>query len=179
MYESFYDIPQYTKSSRYECDVAWQYLENQLNTFQESYDGGLELCPDFQRGHVWTDNQQIAYIEFNLRGGTSGRDIYFNATDFDGFTSSIQLVDGLQRLTAVRKFLANEIPAFGQLRNEYKGRLDPVRFRFRVHVNDLPTRADVLKWYLEMNSGGTPHSEDELNRVSMLWMNEVRKLNGN
>lgn len=172
MYETFYDIPQFTKSSRYEVDCSWQYLEDQLKTMNESYDGGLELCPDFQRGHVWTEAQQIAFVEFCLRGGTSGRNIFFNATGFEYFSSSVQLVDGLQRLTAVRRFLANEIPAFGQLQNEYKGRLDPVRFRFRFHINDLPTRSAVLKWYLEMNSGGTPHSESELQRVQNLLKEE-------
>ena len=28
---------------------------------------GLQLNPDFQRGHVWTEEQQIAWIEYHLR----------------------------------------------------------------------------------------------------------------
>ena len=38
----------------------------------------LQLTPNFQRGYVWTEYQQIKYVEFILRGGKSGRDFYFN-----------------------------------------------------------------------------------------------------
>jgi hypothetical protein len=32
-------------------------------------------------------------------------------------------------------------------------------------VNDLKTREEVLQWYLDLNSGGVVHTEEELNRV--------------
>lgn len=38
----------------------------------------LQLNPEFQREHIWTQGQQEKYIEFILRGGKSGRDFYFN-----------------------------------------------------------------------------------------------------
>ena len=34
---------------------------------------GLQLNPDFQRGHVWTEDQQVKFLEFILRGGKTGR----------------------------------------------------------------------------------------------------------
>ena len=37
---------------------------------------GLQMQPWFQRQHVWTEDQQVAYIEFFLKGGISGRDIF-------------------------------------------------------------------------------------------------------
>ena len=42
----------------------------------------------------------------------------------------------------------------------------------RIHINDLPTKEEVLRWYLEMNAGGTPHSADEINRVNSLLAHE-------
>lgn len=30
---------------------------------------GLQMQPWFQRQHVWTEDQQVAYIEFFLKGG--------------------------------------------------------------------------------------------------------------
>ena len=33
------------------------------------------------------------------------------------------------------------------------------------HVNDLKTKKEVLQWYIEMNTGGTPHSQEEILRV--------------
>ena len=38
----------------------------------------VELNPDFQRNHCWTPKQRREYIEYCLRGGKTGHDIYFN-----------------------------------------------------------------------------------------------------
>ena len=37
-----------------------------INEQVDNYD--LQLCPKFQRGHIWTQEQQERYIEFILRG---------------------------------------------------------------------------------------------------------------
>lgn len=131
------------------------------------------MNPDFQRGHVWTKAQQKAYIEFLLKGGTSGRDVYFNNPSQHisvkpGEYNDYVCVDGLQRITAIQKFVANEIKVFGSYFREFT---DPRQINMntiRVHINDLKTKDEVLIWYLEMNSGGTPHSKKELNRVKAM-----------
>lgn len=38
------------------------------------------MQPWFQRQHVWTEDQQVAYIEFFLKGGISDRDIFLIST---------------------------------------------------------------------------------------------------
>ena len=75
-------------------------------------------------------------------------------------------VDGLQRLTAITRFVNNELRVFGRLYGEFKGRPRMNQDFIRVHINDLKTKKEVLTWYLEMNSGGTPHAQKELRRVS-------------
>ena len=52
--------------------------------FKEQEELNLQLNPDFQRGHVWSIGQQIAYIEYILRGGKSGLDFYFNHPNWMG-----------------------------------------------------------------------------------------------
>ncbi len=32
-------------------------------------------------------------------------------------------------------------------------------------VNDLLTREEVLQWYIDLNTGGTDHTDEEINRV--------------
>ncbi len=171
-YSNFQDIPPFTRDAIYCIDISWTYLEQQIANAAEGVTS-FELNPDFQRGHVWTEAQQIAFVEFALRGGQTGRHVYFNCA---GFHTSVQgqqdgpyvCVDGLQRITAVRRFMASEIPAFGTLYKDYEGRFRPMQRTFKWHVNDLKSRAEVLKWYLEFNSGGTPHTEAELERVRKL-----------
>jgi hypothetical protein len=172
----FDDIPTLTKSGSYQVNVSWCFLLEYLKTQLGEY--GLDLEPDFQRGHVWTEEQQVAYVEYALRDGAiTGRDLYFNCPGWQrgGIgtpESPYVIVDGLQRLTAATKFLRNELRAYGHLHREFKGRLHLTGPQFIWHVNDLKTRAEVLQWYLEFNSGGTPHSQAELARVRKLLAQE-------
>jgi len=75
------------------------------------------------------------------------------------------LVDGKQRLNAVLRFLRNEIPAFGHFYREFKDKLSMTGPSFRWHVNDLKGKKAVLNWYLELNAGGTVHTDAELDKV--------------
>jgi len=167
------DIPEFTQDSPYKVDQPVTNLEAFLKDYIED---GLQMEPDFQRGHVWTEAQQVAYVEYVLQGGKSGRDIYFNHPGWMGnWKGEFVLVDGLQRLTALLKFLRNEIKVFGYLYREYD---DKMRFSdptLRIHVNTLKTRGAVLRWYLEMNTGGTPHTQAEIERVKALWAEEAAK----
>jgi hypothetical protein len=150
--KKFSEIPQFTQTAAYSHNVDWRSLEHNIEDYISTY--GLQMNPDFQRGHVWTEAQQVAYVEFALRGGKSGKDILFNHTGWmKSFEGEFVLVDGLQRITAVLRFLHNEIPAFGRKLSEWEGKLSwDIGFVF--HVNDLPNRAAVLRWYLELNTGG-------------------------
>lgn len=137
------------------------------------YGALLDLNPDFQRAHLWTTAQQIAYIEYILQGGSSGRELYFNCTGW-GYTwkGPYVIVDGKQRLQAVRRFMANEIPAFGHILSEYEDEPDILVARFSWNVAAVETRAEVLQWYLQFNSGGSVHTQDELDRVKKLLTQE-------
>jgi hypothetical protein len=35
----------------------------------------------------------------------------------------------------------------------------------KFNINDLKTKAEVLQWYLDFNTGGTVHSDEEITRV--------------
>lgn len=79
-----------------------------------------------------------------------------------------EVVDGLQRITAVRKFLRNEIPAFGYLYHQFETRMPWSRWSFKWRVLALETWEEVLKLYLMINSGGVVHSPEEIARVRNL-----------
>jgi Arc/MetJ-type ribon-helix-helix transcriptional regulator len=164
----FSDIPQYTRDATYKVDVGWDYLP--LFYAHSVTKDRLNVCPDFQRGYVWTPEQRVRYIEFVLRGGATGQDIYTNCRGWRlGDSTDYVLVDGKQRLDAVLAFLSNEFPIFGgNFFRDYGDRLRTVKHRFHWHVNDLDTRDEVLQWYLDLNSGGTVHTKEELDHVRAL-----------
>ena len=173
-YTRYQDVPQMIQSGSWECDFdlfgVWEFVVEQQK------EGGLDINPDFQRAHVWTQPQQRAWLEFFLRGGKTGRIFYFNKpswnntakTPYDEFV----IVDGKQRLEAIRRFVTNEIRVFGSLCSEYQDNPRRVNHTIKININDLSTRADVIFWYLQFNEGGTPHTQEELDRVRVLLKQE-------
>lgn len=161
----FTDIPSIAINTGYRPCVSWRgEVEDKLESWREQ---GLELNPDFQRGHVWTESQQIAYVEYMLQGGISGRDLYFNCSTWGGsYSTPIYLVDGKQRLTAALRFMNNEIPAYGYYLWQFEDRI-PHDICFYFNMNNLKSRKEMLGWYVALN-GGVAHTEEEINRVKAL-----------
>ncbi len=170
------DIPTPRRFSGYTVDVSWDYLEKWLA--RQAEDMVTELNPDFQRGHVWNAEQKSKYVEFGLQGGESAKNIYWNCPNYtmgSDMPGPMLLVDGLQRVTAIREFLQNEVEIFGgSFARDFTGRMGS-RNRLTFHVNQLNTRAEVLDWYLLLNDGGVVHSQEELNRVRELLRVEQRR----
>lgn len=163
----FDDIPKFPHAA-YKVHVPWNYIEKHLENLAEGK-GGLELDPDFQRAHVWTEEQQCAYIEYQLMGGEVSKTIIFNCPGWMSSSeeSTVQLVDGKQRLEAVRKFMRGDLKAFGQTVDEF-GRFPSMHYLLEFAVCALETREEVLQLYLNINAGGTPHTQAELDRVRKL-----------
>ena len=54
---TYQDIPQFPSAS-YSVHVPWSYTERYLVSLAEGR-GGLDLDPDFQRAHVWTEALRV------------------------------------------------------------------------------------------------------------------------
>jgi len=149
--------------SNYSIDVEWSYLDKTLEILSEI--GGMDTSPDYQRGYVWNEKQRVEYIEYILKGGVSGRDIFWNAKNWqgEGEMGILELVDGKQRLNAVQMFLEDKLPIFGgNLFSDFEDRPNRQNARFKFHINNLPSKVEVVDWYLGMNTSGSIHTEKDL-----------------
>ena len=63
----FKDIPQLTRAGTSQVNMPLWYIPDTIRNWEENEYYKLQLNPKFQRGHVWTEEQQIAYVEFLLR----------------------------------------------------------------------------------------------------------------
>ena len=158
----FAEIKAFTEA-HYGIDVPLDYLLDHIAKWVKEY--CLQLDPDFQRAHVWTEEQQVKFIEYFLRGGVSGKDFYLNCPGWmHNFKKEMVLVDGKQRLNAITRFLHNEIPAFGSKLQDYTDGFRLSRHTVKLYVANLETRAEVLQWYIDLNSG-VAHTPEEIAKV--------------
>jgi hypothetical protein len=58
---------------------------------------------------------------------------------------------------------------FGSYFEEYEDSLRLVNdATMLLNVNDLKSEKEVLQWYVDMNAGGTPHTNEEIERVKKM-----------
>lgn len=167
------------EDAHYQIHVDWDDIDRALETYTERRNQTFdELIPDYQRGHVWTEQQQREYVEWKISGGIGYDIVCLNVPGLLGNIpprnpkpelTKVEIVDGLQRLTAVRKFIHGDLSVFGGfVYEEFEEKHPPSRLHFIFKCNCLWYRKDVLNWYLALNSKGTPHSVEEIDRVRNL-----------
>ena len=178
---ALYDDVRPLRSASYVVQYPIYRIEQVLEEIHEDAQGQggeLDLNPDFQRGHVWNQDKQIAFVEAIMRG-TAPMVIRFNSPGWNGKEQrgdlnpyDVLCVDGLQRITAMREFMAGKFQVFGKYSVDD---LEETPFSFkRIGMNwtlemfDIPNRADLLQFYLDLNAGGVVHSAEELERVGDL-----------
>jgi len=171
------------RTARWSADYRWDSLERSLANLGTDY-GGLELTPDFQRGHVWTPAQQVHFVENCLRGvvPVSGLLIQFNSPQWgevevpdsdlpseSDLPPGLQCIDGLQRYTAITEFVKGNVKPFGlDAAQLISTPFSPKRLYVKVAIHDFKRREQLLTQYLDLNAGGTPHSAEEIARVRSL-----------
>ena len=164
----------------YSVDVGFDDIEWMIEKYKTNYDG-FEENPDFQRGWVWTREQQIAFIESYIRGGVGDttRTITLNCSDFqrdqvaDSDLKGFVIIDGLQRITAIRQFMKDEFTVFndvvegGVTKDFFNGSRFNLKSQqgVRFNVMNFQYKSELLDYYLAINAGGTVHTKEELNRV--------------
>ena len=175
---NFQDIPQLTQDGNYQVDQPLDYLVSSIKRYTEEYD--FNMTPDFQRAHVWTQAQKISFVEHLLRGGKGSNIIRLNKPGWMGRRESGQLVvvDGKQRLQACLDFMENRIPVFESYYYEYRDRIRISNVTLRFHINNLESREEILRWYIEINTGGTQHTEEDIAKVQRLLDEEIGEKGG-
>ena len=164
------------------CDHHWEMLIEEVlgeRPNREKWD----LNPDYQRGHVWTDEQGEKFVGHMLEGGqvplifVQRYDSQKNAPKgVDYSTLPIEVIDGQQRLQAICRFMRGKIAAelsdgrrlWYKDFHEVEQRMLP---NIKVAYVDVD-RATKLRFYLRLNRGGTVHTDAEIQHVRDLLAQE-------
>lgn len=132
--------------------------------------GEFDLDPIYQRGHVWDEEHQKAFLGFYLEGGVIPT-IYLR--ELSDYTQPFfyEVVDGKQRLTALQKWWNNEIPAvLSSGREVWQREFDEIELR-QINSQRIASvilegpDSEIMEVYLRLNSCGVAHTKEELDTV--------------
>lgn len=147
-----------------------------LNIRNVEKDYSLDVNPDFQREHVWTEEQKKLFVGHVLSGGDVAALLMNEGPG--GKWENVLLMDGKQRYKAITDWLDGKFSAllpggyeyhFSDVDNEAKATLSCTGIKFGLV---RLTRKEMLDYYIRLNSAGTVHSEAELQRVKKLLESE-------
>lgn len=118
--------------------------------------GLLDLAPDFQRhAGIWNDVNQSKLIESLLL--RIPLPTFYAAEGVNGDGDNWVVVDGIQRLTAISRFMIPEVVGREPLRLRELGYLEKLNgFRFEDLPNRLKTRLEETEVVLHLIRKGTP-----------------------
>lgn len=128
---------------------------------------GLVL-PVWQRPAVWTRQQQVRFVEGIFLGLGTG---YYVTTEWDWDHDGVRqpwaglLLDGQQRLSALRAFAAGEFAVFGSTSFANLSLAERRRRFYRVSFPSIEIGATddatLREIYDRLNYGGTPHADSQ------------------
>lgn len=154
--------------------MKWESYSHPISDVRDWADSErLELRPDFQRNEVWTQAAQIMLIDTILKGIPIPK-IYIKSIVKNEKTYRI-VVDGQQRLTAILKFIRDELP----LKKPYQGEYCNMKYselpenvhddfiRYKIDINEIfnPSDEEIRDLYSRVNKYTVQLNKQELRKA--------------
>lgn len=143
------------------------------------FERGQLVIPDWQRGRVWTREQQVNWVGHVLSQAPLPAIFIREVNTADDVAD--QLFDGQQRLAALHAWTRKEIPArlwtgeevwcLTGLHHRALERLTTPVCTLKVGTPE----EEALRLYLALNTQCTPHTEAELDKVRRLLVSAVKR----
>jgi len=153
-----------------EDEIRLNVQSRQIEGLLHSYwNYGIDTEIDYQRGNVWTHEQELSLINSIFENIQIGSFVFVRREYKEG-EKGYEIIDGKQRLLTLVKFAESRFP--------FKGRLyRNLRFSDRNHFDDYMvgysevrdiTQAQKYKLFLKLNTCGQPQEPSHLNKVRKL-----------
>lgn len=168
------DDPIYVRMGGSPGNLAIEYLLKRLEGSFGAHDDGTPslIIPNYQRGRVWSQFQSESFVGFMLEGGRPPAVYLRERPDFVD-----EVVDGQQRLNAALDFANGRICALLSGRKKMISWLELTVVERRcflritmpvIIINESISDEGVIRLYLKINRGGTPHTKQEIARVEKM-----------
>lgn len=137
------------------------------------YHQGVDFDVDYQREHVWELSDKVALIDSIFNNIEIGKFVFVQR-DFGVKGKLYEIVDGKQRLTALKEFYEDRFMYKGYFFSE----LNPVnKNKFESHniaygYLENPDRRAIFETFIKLNTTGRPMKNKDIEKVKKL-LNEL------
>ena len=155
-------------------DIRFSYSQRHcISLLWTYYSSGIDLDQDYQRGNVWTPEQKYMLIESIYKNIEIGKFTIIRRSFQDEKSRYYEMLDGKQRLTALKEFYESRFMYRGKYYHEMHGRDQGHFDNYSINYSETEPLTDEQKYryFLKLNTSGTPISENHINRVRELWEN--------
>lgn len=126
---------------------------------------GTDVNPDYQRGYVWSEEDETRLIDALFAGRDIGKFVFIKYP----YPRNDDVLDGKQRLNTIVRFITNQFKYKGLYWNQI-GKYDRSTFEDRIiQYVELDgknlTEVDKLEIFLSVNAAGVPQSEEHLTAI--------------
>lgn len=116
-----------------------------------------KVIPGFQRSNdKWDDSMKQRFVENILSGcDTEIKIFWIGNDDLNG-----QILDGLQRTTAIIEFFQGKVKPFGLTFNDLEEHMREFRYKIVLKIYQFNNIEEVGRFYIDMNDKITHSPED-------------------
>jgi hypothetical protein len=156
-------------------DIRFSYMRRQISSILHSIYGGsgLDLNPDYQREHVWSEEQKVDLIDSIFKNIEIGKFTIIRRKFSEELDNYYEVLDGKQRIQAILDFY--------ECRFKYKGlTYNDLNWIDRNHFTNYSvswaeteplTDKQKYRYFLKLNKCGVPMSKDQIEKVEKMLEN--------
>jgi len=139
------------------------------------YHAGVDFDVDYQRDHVWSLDDKVALIDSIFNNIDIGKFVLVRR-DFSVETKLLEIIDGKQRLTALKEFYEDRFKYngffFSELSNADKDKFENHGITYGYLEN--PDKRAIFETFIKLNTCGKPMDVKHIQKVKRL-LNELNK----
>lgn len=159
------DMPQFAHEDTMRIQFSQRDIEGLIGLF---YTFGVDMDPEYQRGHVWELEDKVALIDSIFNNVDIGKFVFIHL----GYgTPGYEILDGKQRMTALIEFFEDRFRYRGKLFSELHPRDRSHIRHYRVGVGEtreLSTIEERLQYFLHLNTYGKPQDPMHIAKVESM-----------
>jgi hypothetical protein len=191
-YLPWYDFQPYVSSEEnatrekfeQDDDIFFQYMQRDMSGLLNYYfqRHGIDLEPEYQRGNVWTIEQKRALIDSIFRNVDIGKIAIIKRPWGDipntpATPKLYEMLDGKQRMTALVEYFTGQFDYRGKYfrdlclsdQNHFK------HYTVAVAETNPLTNEQKYRYFLKLNTTGTPVDEAHMEKVAGMLKEEIEK----